>query len=51
MHSFSFAWKDRRIVIDADIRFSSESILEQFPPENKAIEEEMCVWDEQKFLN
>jgi hypothetical protein len=42
MHSPSFARKDRGIVIDADIRFSFGFILEQFPPGNKAIEEEMC---------
>ena len=42
MHSPSFAWKDLGIVIDADIRFSSGLILEQFPPGKKAIEEEMC---------
>jgi hypothetical protein len=42
MHSPSFAWKDRGIVVDADLRFISGFILEQFPPGNKALEEEMC---------
>jgi hypothetical protein len=37
MHFLSFAWKDRRIVIDADLRFLSGSILEQFSAGNKAI--------------
>ena len=42
MHFLSFAWKDRAIVIDADLRFISGFILEQLSAENKAIDEEMC---------
>jgi hypothetical protein len=42
MHFLSFARKDRGIVIDADLRFISGFILEQFSAENKAIKEEMC---------
>jgi hypothetical protein len=38
----SFAWKDRGIVIDADIRFSSGFILEQFSPGNKATTINRC---------
>jgi hypothetical protein len=37
MHFLSFARKDRRIVIDADLRFLSRFILERFPVKNKAI--------------
>ena len=32
---------DREIAIDADLRFLSGLILEQFPAKNKAIEEKM----------
>jgi hypothetical protein len=42
MHSPSFAWKDRGIVVDADLCFISGFILEQFPPGNKVLEEEIC---------
>jgi hypothetical protein len=42
MHFLSFAWKDRGTVIDADLRFLSGFILEQFSAGNKAIAEEMC---------
>ena len=41
MHFLSFALKDRG-VIDADLRFISAFILEQFSAENKAIKEEVC---------
>jgi hypothetical protein len=41
MHFLSFARKDRGIVINADLRFISGFILEQFSAENKAIKEEL----------
>jgi len=41
MHVLSFTPNDCGIANDADIRFLSRFILEQFPAGNKAIEEEM----------
>jgi hypothetical protein len=40
MYILSFAPNDCGIATDADLRYLSEFILEQFPAGNKAIEEE-----------
>jgi hypothetical protein len=42
MHFLSFAWKDRGIVIDADLRFISGFILEQLAAGNKATTINRC---------
>jgi hypothetical protein len=51
VHVLSFTPNDREIATDADLRFLSGFILEQFPAENKIIEEEMRKTGIERAIN